>query len=156
MNATDNARFKHLYAKLLTALKLQGLRPKTIDAYSRAVRRITKHFDCCPDTLTKDQVKSYFSTLVDSHSWSTVKLDRSVNAPAIPTLPPSMAVAMACNSFINTCWKKSGIGLSSLNHLLSKPCPIFFHNLKFPFSLMPRISIVTKCSFSPSTVWAYA
>ena len=77
MNATDNARFKHLYAKHLTALKLQGLRPKTIDAYSRAIRRITEYFDCCPDTLTKDQVKSYFSTLIDSHSWSTVKLDRN-------------------------------------------------------------------------------
>jgi len=77
MNATDQTRFENLYAKHLTALKLQGLRPKTIDAYSRAIRRIAEFFDCCPDTLTKDQLKSYFSALVDSHSWSSVKLDRN-------------------------------------------------------------------------------
>lgn len=77
MNATDQTRFEKLYAKHLTALKLQGLRPKTIDAYSRAIRRVALFFDCCPDTLTKDQLKTYFSELIDSHSWSTVKLDRN-------------------------------------------------------------------------------
>ncbi len=27
----------------------------SIDAYSRAVRRIRDHYDCCPDKLTKNQ-----------------------------------------------------------------------------------------------------
>ncbi|MFC1839729.1 tyrosine-type recombinase/integrase [Thermodesulfobacteriota bacterium] len=47
-----------------------------IEAYSRAVRRISEHFDCCPDQLTPDQLEKYFSDLVESHSWSTVKIDR--------------------------------------------------------------------------------
>ncbi|MGF1877312.1 hypothetical protein L4D77_18565 [Photobacterium frigidiphilum] len=34
-----------LYEQQLTNLKLQGKRPATIDAYSRAVRRIIHHFN---------------------------------------------------------------------------------------------------------------
>jgi len=58
------------------ALLLQGKRPKTIDAYSRAVRRIAGCFDRCPDNLKAAELKDYFAALVKSHSWSTVKLDR--------------------------------------------------------------------------------
>ena len=39
MNAIEQARFNPLYEQMLQALKLQGKRPKTIEAYSRAVRR---------------------------------------------------------------------------------------------------------------------
>lgn len=77
MNSKEQARFHKLYQQHLTELKLQGLAPKTVDAYSRAVRRISTFFDCCPDGLTRDQLKTYFASLVDSHSWSTVKLDRN-------------------------------------------------------------------------------
>ncbi|KZN53049.1 hypothetical protein N474_22270, partial [Pseudoalteromonas luteoviolacea CPMOR-2] len=61
----------------LTNLTLQGKRPATIDAYSRAVRRIAAFFDCCPDNLTTQDLKVYFAQLIASHSWSTVKLDRN-------------------------------------------------------------------------------
>ena len=77
MNRKEQARFNKLYQQHLTELKLQGLAPKTIDAYSRAVRRIAEYFDRCPDRLTQAQLKVFFSSLVDSHSWSTVKLDRN-------------------------------------------------------------------------------
>lgn len=77
MSPSKKARFDNLYQKHLTALKLQGLRPKTIDSYSRAVRKITEYFDHCPDTLTKSQLKSYFSHLVDTRSWSHVKIVRN-------------------------------------------------------------------------------
>jgi len=33
---------------------------KTIDAYSRAVRRISAWFDCCPDRLEPEQLAEYF------------------------------------------------------------------------------------------------
>ena len=77
MNSKEQARFDKLYQQHLTELKLQGHAPKTVDAYSRAVRRIAGFFDCCPDRLCADQLKTYFASLVDSHSWSTVKLDRN-------------------------------------------------------------------------------
>ena len=77
MNRKEQARFDKLYQLHLTELKLQGLAPKTIYAYSRAVRRIADYFGRCPDRLTQAQLKTFFASLVDSHSWSTVKLDRN-------------------------------------------------------------------------------
>ena len=77
MNKVETNRFNELYQSHLRLLKLQGKSQKTIDAYSRAVRRISEHFDCCPDQLTLEQRQTYFSELVESHSWSTVKIDRN-------------------------------------------------------------------------------
>ncbi len=76
MKPPEVKRFNELYERHLRLLKLQGKSQKTIDAYSRAVRRISNHFDCCPDKLTPEQLEVYFGELVDSHSWSTVKIDR--------------------------------------------------------------------------------
>ncbi|MBU4318366.1 MAG: phage integrase N-terminal SAM-like domain-containing protein [Proteobacteria bacterium] len=70
MTPTEEKRFKKLYEHHLRSLKLQGKSQKTIDAYSRAVRRVSEHFDCCPDQLTPEQLEIYFADLVDSHSWS--------------------------------------------------------------------------------------
>ncbi|MGH8567553.1 MAG: phage integrase N-terminal SAM-like domain-containing protein, partial [Gammaproteobacteria bacterium] len=74
MKASEQTRFDKLYKCHLRALKLQGLSDSTIDVYSRAVRRVSDHFDCCPDQLTTDQLETYFAELVESHSWSTVKV----------------------------------------------------------------------------------
>ena len=56
-------------------LKLKGLQPKTIEAYSRALRRIGAYFDYRIDDLSEQQLIDYFTELLDSHSWSAVKLD---------------------------------------------------------------------------------
>ena len=77
MKPSEQNRFNELYRCHLRALKLQGLSDKTIDVYSRAVRRVSTYFDCCPDHLSTNQLASYFTDLVDSHSWSTVKVDRN-------------------------------------------------------------------------------
>lgn len=77
MEKAEATQFNELYHRHLRLLKLQGMAPKTIDAYSRAVRRINEHFDCCPDQLTLEQREQYFADLVESHSWSTVKIDRN-------------------------------------------------------------------------------
>jgi site-specific recombinase XerD len=76
MDSTQQRRFQPQYEKLQQCLVLQGLRPTTIEAYSRAVRRLAEYFGRCPDTLTADDLKNYFAAIVRSHSWSTVKLDR--------------------------------------------------------------------------------
>ncbi|MGS2724962.1 tyrosine-type recombinase/integrase, partial [Porticoccus sp. GXU_MW_L64] len=41
------------------------------------VRRITEFFDQCPEHLSEQQLKDYFTELVRTHSWSTVKVDRN-------------------------------------------------------------------------------
>jgi integrase len=77
MKLNEQARFDGLYQQQLTHLKLQGLSDSTIDVYSRALRRIAAYFDCCPDHLSIEQLTTYFADLVDSYSWSTVKVDRN-------------------------------------------------------------------------------
>ena len=77
MNSYQKKRFNTLYQTHLNALKRQGKSEKTIEAYARAVRRIAEYFDRCPDKLSVADLKDYFSSLVQSHSWSTVKLDRN-------------------------------------------------------------------------------
>jgi len=75
VNMPDDPQFNQYYQKHLKYLKLKGLRPKTIDAYSRAIRRIGNYFHCRIDNLSSDQLLDYFNDLLDSHSWSAVKLD---------------------------------------------------------------------------------
>lgn len=75
MTAHAPADFQRRYQSHLKHLKLQGLQPKTIDAYSRAIRRMGEHFDHQIDDLAEAQLTDYFSQLIATHSWSAVKLD---------------------------------------------------------------------------------
>ena len=112
MNTTEQSRFDELYHRHLRVLKLQGMSDKTIDVYARAVRRIAQFYDCCPDRLTTEQLEAFFAELVESHSWSTVKVDRNglqffykhvlkrdwswveiIKAPKIQSLPDILTVA---------------------------------------------------------------
>jgi len=77
MNTSQEQRYNFLYEQHIINLRLQGKRPSTIDAYARAVRRITQYFDQVPDTLTTANLKQYFNSLIQTHSWSTIKLDRN-------------------------------------------------------------------------------
>lgn len=77
MNTSQAQHYNYLYEQHLINLSLQGKRPSTIDAYARAVRRITAFFDKAPDTLTTADLKQYFNSLIQTHSWSTIKLDRN-------------------------------------------------------------------------------
>lgn len=67
--------FQTYYDQHLKHLKLNGLQPKTIEAYSRAIRRIGKYFNYHLDDLTQNQLLDYFHELKHTSSWSTVKLD---------------------------------------------------------------------------------
>jgi len=67
MNPNEVNRFKELYQCHLRLLKFQGKSQKTIDAYSRTVRRVSEHFSCCPDQLTLEQFEIYFAELVEGY-----------------------------------------------------------------------------------------
>ena len=75
MISTSTTPFERQYQAHLKHLKLKGLQPKTIEAYSRAIRRIGKRFDHRIDDLTEAQLTNYFTELLATHSWSAVKLD---------------------------------------------------------------------------------
>ena len=67
MKASNGKGFERNYALHLQHLKLKGLQPKTIEAYSRAIRRIGARFDGRIDSLTEQQLADYFTDLVGSH-----------------------------------------------------------------------------------------
>jgi integrase/recombinase XerD len=75
MESVSEKEFKRKYESHLKHLKLKGLQPKTIDAYARAIRRIGTRFDHRIDDLSEQQLTDYFTDLLQSHSWSAVKLD---------------------------------------------------------------------------------
>ncbi|MEY4591161.1 MAG: hypothetical protein RIR18_56 [Pseudomonadota bacterium] len=75
MTNTLAEHFDRQYQTHLKHLKLKGLQPKTIDAYARAVRRLGKYFELKIEDLSEDQLTTYFTDLLQSHSWSAVKLD---------------------------------------------------------------------------------
>lgn len=119
MNKVQQNHFNSLYQQHVNALTRQGKSKVTIDSYARAVRRISTFFDRCPDQLTQDDLKDYFTSLISTHSWSTVKIDRNglqffykhvldkdwqlaklVKPPVIKTLPDILS-AQEISAMIN-------------------------------------------------------
>jgi len=45
MKTSNNPQLNHYYERHCKHLRLKGLQPKTIDTYSRALRRIGDYFD---------------------------------------------------------------------------------------------------------------
>lgn len=75
MKTLNESKFNHFYAQHCKHLKLKGLQPKTIEAYSRAIRRIGDYFNYDLENLSQDQLLDYFHSLLERLSWSAVKLD---------------------------------------------------------------------------------
>jgi integrase len=75
METHTAANFKRNYERHLQHLKLKGLQPKTIAAYSRAIRQAGERFAQQIDNLSAQQLTDYFSERLATHSWSAVKLD---------------------------------------------------------------------------------
>ena len=67
MSASSEANFKRQYQTHLKHLRLKGLRPKTIEAYARGVRRIGTYFDQEIDDLSEEQLTDYFTDLLGIH-----------------------------------------------------------------------------------------
>ncbi len=73
MNKAQQKKFDSLYQQYVNALHRQGKAASTIDVYARAVRRIAAYYDRCPDHLSQDDLKDYFSALVQSHQVGLVQ-----------------------------------------------------------------------------------
>ena len=75
LNVPFPPAFQQDYETHLKRLTLNGMRPKTIEAYSHALRRVGRYFDCQINDLNEAQLTQYFSDLLTTHSWSTLKHD---------------------------------------------------------------------------------
>jgi len=61
MQSGSKTSFDAQYQRLLQHLTLKGLQRKTIDAYSRAMRRVGAFFDHQIDDLSAAQLTDYFT-----------------------------------------------------------------------------------------------
>jgi len=75
MTPLSETDFKQNYQTHLKHLKLKGLQPKTVEAYARGIRRLGEYFDEQIHELSEAQLLEYFTDLLETHSWSSVKLD---------------------------------------------------------------------------------
>jgi integrase/recombinase XerD len=51
MDSSELERFEPLYEEMIQAMKLHGLRSKTIESYCCSIRRVAHFFNRCPDDL---------------------------------------------------------------------------------------------------------
>ena len=68
--------FDEYYVLLQRELKLQGKSESTAESYQRSLRRVNERIPKDLDQLNVEDLKFYFADLLDTHSWSTVKVDR--------------------------------------------------------------------------------
>ncbi len=68
MNIDEQTHFNSLFQCHINELTLQGKSPKTIEMYSYYLRQVGGFFDCCPDQLSSEQLKTYFLYLVNNRS----------------------------------------------------------------------------------------
>lgn len=77
MNSSELDHFHSLYEEMIRAMKLHGLRIRTIESYCSSMRRVAHYFDRCPDELTPTELKDFFSSMLEHYSWSTIKVTLS-------------------------------------------------------------------------------
>ncbi len=71
----SESKISKRHEELARALKLQGMAESTTKCYLRGFRRVCEYFDRLPDYLSVSEFEQYFADLIDTHSWSTVKID---------------------------------------------------------------------------------
>jgi len=77
MNSSELERFQSRYEEMIQAMKLHGLRTRTIESYCSSMRRVGHFFDRCPDDLSPTELKDFFSAMLERYSWSTIKVTLS-------------------------------------------------------------------------------
>ncbi len=78
MNNTELRKFEQAYSQFERLLQLQGYSAATQDSYCRAIRRFAHWAGKCPHRrMHKELFENYFSELLQTHSWSTIKCDRN-------------------------------------------------------------------------------
>jgi site-specific recombinase XerD len=77
--STDRRR-KNLFDVLNSEMKIRNYSPKTIKAYTNAIKQFIKYFDRHPRYLTNEQIKLYLSYLVEVKKVSFSTVNQALNA----------------------------------------------------------------------------
>ncbi len=111
MTPSNNKQFNQYYSLHCKHLKLKGLQPKPIDAYTRAIRRIGEYFDYEMDNLSHNQLLDYFHDLLGRLSWSALfcqTQDASYRKiPSIRIGRQTQTLALARLKKIDLPWRRS-------------------------------------------------
>jgi len=78
MRTSNNPQFNRYYEQHCKHLRLKGPQPITVDAYTRALRRIGDYFNFQVDNLDQDQLLDYFHALLKRLSWNAVSSTQRV------------------------------------------------------------------------------
>lgn len=74
MNAEELGKFKQLLATYEQTLRLQRKRERTIETYCQYLWKAANHFNRCPDDLSADELKGYFSWMLSRYAPNTVNV----------------------------------------------------------------------------------
>lgn len=74
MNSGELEKFKKSLAAYEQVLRLQRKRERTIETYCQYLWKVAKHFNRCPDDLSADEPKSYFSWMLCRYAPNTVNV----------------------------------------------------------------------------------
>ena len=78
MNSTETRKFQQAFNRFERLLELQGYTTATQGSYCRGIRRFAFWYGKCPHArITKTDFEAYFSELLKTHSWATIKCDRN-------------------------------------------------------------------------------
>ncbi len=81
-NMPTDPKFNDYYQKHLKLLKLSGFQPKTIEAYSRALRRIGNYFDC---KIYELPIVCFYSNVLKK-TWEDIPLVKPPRTSRIPDI----------------------------------------------------------------------
>ncbi len=85
MNREELGKFKQLLAAYEQALRLQRMRDRTIETYRQYLWKVAKHFNRCPDNLSAEELKSYFTWMLSRYAWNTVNVQVAASSFCIVT-----------------------------------------------------------------------
>jgi len=74
MNAEELDKFKQLLAVYEQALRLQRKRERTVETYCQTLWKAANHFNRCPDDLSAEELKGYFSWMLNRYAPNTVNV----------------------------------------------------------------------------------
>jgi len=127
MNSGELEKFKKLLAAYEQALRLQRKRDRTIETYCQYLWKVAKHFNRCPDDLSAEELKSYFSWMLSRYAPNTVnvqvaslvflhryvlnrevewgKIIKQKSPMSLPDIPTKEEVRFLINSVRKVCYR---------------------------------------------------
>ncbi len=64
-----------LYAQMVRTLQINGKRERTVQAYTRSVHQLTKHYQKDPELISEEELETYFLYRRNESEWAPKTLN---------------------------------------------------------------------------------